>query len=361
MVISTGAAAILGLGASLFGSASAANAQENASEAQIALAREQRALQEDVYDREMGVLRNTKTQNIGDIRNTFGNAMDAERNLLQFGRENARNVYGRNQNIAQDIFGRQRTQFQNALARNIAGYQPYAESGDRARGLRDYEMGLSEALPSGVSALSMSPAARFALEQGLDSVEAGAVSGGSARSGATIAALEKLRMGMAAQDRETQLDRLMGIADQGLSARTSMAGERNNYAGNMADALGNYGNARLANSTALGSQLQAVRQQFTGNQQNLRLGRLDALTGARNNFATGVGNAGNNFTQGAGDATQMQQNALANYGDAQAAASVGVANAFNNGLNNYYAMQQYNQLQRQPNAGTTTPQPNPYY
>lgn len=361
MAIGTGLAMILGGAASAVGASKAAGAQSDAANAQIQLARDQMVIQQGVYDTEMGVLGDTRDANLATIRRVFGNAQDAERNLLRYGRGNARDMYQRNEGIAQDTFQRQRGQFQNALASNLAGYQGYADSGDRARALRDYEMGLGGSLPEGVSALSMSPAARFALEQGRDSVEAGAVSGGSARSGATLAALEKLRMGMAAQDRETQLDRLGGVAAQGLSAQGSMAGERNNYAGNMANALGNFGTVRANNSTALGSQLQALMQQYTGNSQDLRLGRLGSILETRNNYAGGVGNAGNNFSQGAQGANQFQANALANLGDARAAGATGVASAFNGGLNNWLAMQQYNKLIPPPAAGSAAPRPNPYY
>ena len=93
-------------------------------------------------------------------------------------------------------------------------FQPFYEAGINALNPYLYEIGLADR-PDDWAGLSMSPGARFALEQGRDTIEAGAAGRSGLRSGATLAGLERLRMGMAAQDRDAQLNRLAGVVDSG--------------------------------------------------------------------------------------------------------------------------------------------------
>lgn len=104
--------------------------------------------------------------------------------------------------------------------------------------------------------ISMSPGARFALEEGRDTIEAGAAARSGLNSGATLAGLERLRMGMAAQDRETQLNRLGGLTSMGQSAAAMQAANSANYTQNATNALGNIGNAAAAGAIGVGNALQ---------------------------------------------------------------------------------------------------------
>jgi hypothetical protein len=239
-------------------------------------------------------------------------------------------------------------------------------------------MGLGNRLPAGVSALSMSPAARFALEQGRDTVEAGAMAGGSARSGATMAALERLRMGMAAQDRETQLDRLGGLAGMGLGAQQAMGavrdrfsdqfaassdtlsnrrlGLRSNFADGMIDATGNRASALTAALNAFGANRLGINRTAADNLAALRASTGAAIMDQRTNFGSAMGNAAGMFGQGASGATGMQANALADMGNARAAGAVGMTNSINGLLGNLTTIWERNQATGAP-GGTqnTTP------
>ena len=132
--------------------------------------------------------------------------------------------------------------------------------------------------------LEMSPAARFALEQGRDAMEAGASARGGLNSGATLAGLERLRMGMAAQDRETQMNRLGGMVDMGQGAAGMQATAGNTFASNANNALGQLG-AGLANTAMASGNAQAQGFIGAGNAQAAGvMGAANALSGGVNNL-----------------------------------------------------------------------------
>ena len=112
--------------------------------------------------------------------------------------------------------------------------------------------------------ISMSPGTRFALEEGRDTLEAGAAARGGLNSGATKAALERLRMGMAAQDRETQLNRLGGVVDLGMNSAARLAANSANFTQNATNALGGIGNAQAAGAIGVGNALQGGIQNLAG-------------------------------------------------------------------------------------------------
>lgn len=151
-------------------------------------------------------------------------------------------------------------------------FQPFYEAGTNALNPYLYEIGLADR-PEGWAGLSMSPGARFALEQGRDTVEAGAAARSGLNSGATLAGLERLRMGMAAQDRDNQLNRLAGVVDSGQAAAANQASAGNAFAGMASQAIGARGNAQAAGhigaanawGNALGGLTGAVGYQMANN------------------------------------------------------------------------------------------------
>lgn len=112
--------------------------------------------------------------------------------------------------------------------------------------------------------ISMSPGTTFALEQGRDTIEAGAAARSGLNSGATLAGLERLRFGLSAQDRETQLNRLGGLAGMGQSAAAMQAANSANFTQNATGALGAMGNAQAAGAIGVGNSLQAGLQNLAG-------------------------------------------------------------------------------------------------
>lgn len=151
-------------------------------------------------------------------------------------------------------------------------FQPFYDAGLNALNPYLYEIGLAER-PDDWAGLSMSPGARFALEQGRDTIEAGAAARSGLRSGATLAGLERLRMGMAAQDRDNQLNRLAGVVDSGQGAAANQATAGNAFAGMASQAIGARGNAQAAGhigaanawGNALGGLTGAIGYQMANN------------------------------------------------------------------------------------------------
>jgi hypothetical protein len=101
--------------------------------------------------------------------------------------------------------------------------------------------------------LSMSPGAQFALGQGVDAIQASAAARGGLRSGNALQALEQMRFGMAAQDRDSQLNRLAGLAGMGQASAGMQAQAGNAFASGASNALANLGDARAAGSIAQGN------------------------------------------------------------------------------------------------------------
>jgi hypothetical protein len=133
-------------------------------------------------------------------------------------------------------------------------FEPFYGAGQQGLNALRFEMGLGDR-PQGWQGLSMTPAGQFALTQGRDEVEAGAAMRGGLNSGSTLGALERLRMGLATQDRDNQLNRLAGFADMGLGAagRQSQAGAQ--FVGAGQGALANLGDARAAGRIGVGNAL----------------------------------------------------------------------------------------------------------
>ncbi len=167
---------------------------------------------------------------------------------------------------------------------------PYREGGERAFNALQYEMGLIDK-PDSWQGISMTPASQFALEQGRDTIEAGASYGGGLNSGRAMKALEQYRMGLAQSDRNSQLDRLGGLASSGQNAAAQTAAAETNNLSSVTNALGNMGNAQAAGTIGVGNAISGTinngiglyqYQQSLGQNQNGAQqygGPMNALSG----------------------------------------------------------------------------------
>jgi hypothetical protein len=139
--------------------------------------------------------------------------------------------------------------------------------GDQVFDSRDAAQEFAEANPVGATTfngIQASPAALFALEQGRDTIEAGAAARGGLNSGATLAGLERLRFGLSAQDRDNQLNRLAGLIDSGQGAAGQQAVASNAFVGQASNALGNIGNAQSAGIIGQNNAFQNALSNLTG-------------------------------------------------------------------------------------------------
>jgi hypothetical protein len=201
-----------------------------------------------------------------------GQAADAQVEAARIASESQERIADRQLELNREIYGDQ-----------TARFAPFLEGGTNALAGYLSEMGLGER-PAGFAGISLSPAARFAMEQGRDTMEAGAAARGGLNSGATLAGLERLRFGMGAQDRENQLNRLAGLVDMGQGAAGMQASAGNAMASNSNNALAQLGNVQAGSAMASG---QAQANAFMG-AANARgagaVGAANALAGGVNNI-----------------------------------------------------------------------------
>lgn len=131
-------------------------------------------------------------------------------------------------------------------------FAPFLGAGTNALAAYNFELGMGDA-PEGYQGYTMSPAGQFALTQGRDAIEAGAAARGGMNSGSTLQALERFRMGLATQDRDSYLNRLGGMVDMGQGSAGMQAQAGNAYAGMASNALANRGDAQAAGAIGTGN------------------------------------------------------------------------------------------------------------
>ncbi len=150
------------------------------------------------------------------------------------------------------------------LDQAIGAYQPWAESGNNARGMYDNALGLNGAdgNAAATGAFQTGPGYQFALDQGTQAALRGASASGMLNSGNTLTALSQYGQGLANQEYGSWLDRLSGVSSQGLQAASGQAGQ--------------YGN--IAN----------LYQNSANNQLSLESGVTQGVMGANNQWATGM-------------------------------------------------------------------------
>lgn len=262
--------AVLGVGSALVGASSAkraARSQERAANQQAEIAREQ-------FE--------TTRQDLAPFRDAGGNALAAYQYELGLG---ARPTFGGAAPTISTIPGSAGQPMQGGMPQ---GYVPQegenrwnnygrgnAVQGTPARysvggqmfDTMEQAQAYADANRTGgmeYGGISMSPGTRFALEEGRDTIEAGAAARSGLNSGATLAGLERLRFGLSAQDRETQLNRLGGLTGMGQSAAAMQAANSANYTQNATNALGNIGNAQAAGAIGVGNAFQGGLNNLAG-------------------------------------------------------------------------------------------------
>lgn len=134
-------------------------------------------------------------------------------------------------------------------------FAPFLGGGTNAMNALMFEQGIGER-PEGYEGITTSPAAQFAMEQGRDTIEAGAAGRGNLFSGASLQSLESMRQGVAAQDRDNQLNRLSFLANMGQSSAGMQAQAGQNFGVSSSNALAGIGNAQAAGAIGVGNAVQ---------------------------------------------------------------------------------------------------------
>lgn len=145
-----------------------------------------------------------------------------------------------------------------------ARFEPFYQGGQNALQALLFEQGLGQAPTidgQAYQGIGMTPAAQFALGQGTDAIQASMAARGGLRSGNALQALEGYRFGLAAQDRDTQLNRLAGLAGMGQASAGMQAQAGSAFASGAGNALANMGDAQAAGAIARGN---AINQGLGG-------------------------------------------------------------------------------------------------
>lgn len=167
----------------------------------------------------------------------------------------------------QDAANRQIDLQERIYGETVDRFAPFAGAGNNALSAYLSEMGLGEAPMIGgqqYGGIDLSPAARFAMEQGFEGVQSSAAAGGMLNSGAALAGLERTRFGLAQGDRENQLNRLGGLADMGMGAAGMQATAGANMAAGTSNALANIGNAQAAGAIGRGNAFSGALNNLSG-------------------------------------------------------------------------------------------------
>ncbi len=285
MAIGTAAALI---GSAVVGGIASSSAASKASKAQTGAASSDLALQQKIFD--------TNTSNLAPFRDAGENALGAL--LFELGLGPAPQFGGTIQDVNEfteittnpnrPSGGRvSRSRGEVQLGGDTNAFNPQTNVtkfsvGDEVFDSRQEAQAFADANPVGATTfngIQASPAALFALEQGRDTIEAGAAARGGLNSGATLAGLENLRFGLSAQDRENQLNRLAGLVDSGQGAAGQQIVAGNTLSQGASNAFSGIGNAQAAGAIGQGNAFQNA------------LSNISGIGG----FMSGSGTGGNSF------------------------------------------------------------------
>jgi hypothetical protein len=255
-----------------------------------------------------------------------------------------------------DTRGRNLATVRGARDESLRYFNPAIRTGRNALGAVSDTLGLS----NGGYNLSLTPQTQYLMEQGRDTVEGGAAGGGGLYSGETLAELEKMRTGLVAQDRDSQIAQLMGLVGTGQTAGANAATVRGQASDDIVGIRNDATQAGLGLRGATTGGMNALRGFYSplmAGENSDFAGRMDL---ANRNYATGMTGAfdteaarniqnaqwrGGNIVDAnhqrinqylgiAAPTLGVQSQAIQNGADYLAAGAIGTGNAINQGINN---------------------------
>lgn len=132
------------------------------------------------------------------------------------------------------------TELQRAIYEDTSGkLEPFYDSGQDAWSALMYEMGLGEQ-PEGYGGYTMSPMAKYLMEEGTDSINARFGARGGYEGGAAMEALEANRRRVIGADTDRYFDRLLNTAGMGFDAASGQ-GSAGRYYASAAGSAGRFG------------------------------------------------------------------------------------------------------------------------
>ncbi len=273
--------AILGAGASLIGGLAQGSAASKAAKAQQQSADQQIALQKQIYDEQ--------TKNYAPYLSAGNNALAAYNSLLGLG---PTPTFGGTAPQITEVPGAATTGAPaNGYARPpfIGGGRSNVDTfnvgssamppqaapstfrvGDQTFATRAEAEAYANAHKTGGQAyggFQESPGYKFALQQGLDSVNALAGAKGGLNSGKTMQDLLAYGQGMASQEYNNYLGQIYGLVNVGTGAAGNQANAGANYAANAGNALSSKGNAASAGAIGVGNAFNNTANNLIGQWQ----------------------------------------------------------------------------------------------
>lgn len=248
-------------------------------------------LYRDSTDANLRAISGARDASLGDSRRTqAANILGAEEardaSLLDSYRGQRNNIRGidaaRDASLLDSYRGQQNNiaGIDAARDRSIANFQPALGLGNNALSAFGAELGLGSG-PEGWGGLSMTPGAQFRLNEGYRDLQGTAAAQGGLNSGATLAAMEEYRQGLASTDRDAQMAQLMALGGVGQNAASNIANIDMGAAGDIA-AQRNYGTGLRSDlRTGAASQVAAQRNIGTGLRSDLRTGAASEIGGYR--------------------------------------------------------------------------------
>jgi hypothetical protein len=229
--------------------------------------------------------------------------------------------------------------YEDAQAKSLGYFEPSIARGNDAGAAYGYNLGLG-GKPAGYSGLSESEGTKYLMKTGRQEIEGGAAGAGNLFSGATAAALEKKRIGLASLDKENQMAQLMGLAGLGQGAANSAAGVRANYSDDIAgqrtgatssinDLRAGYTGAMAGERTGATSAINALRGGYTG-----------AMAGERSDYLNTANALDTASTSGITSARNLGTATLNGLQDVSANRGMGINTDYNNlmhGIRSDYA------------------------
>ena len=147
---------------------------------------------------------------------------------------------------AQESASRHATKLQRDIYEDTSGkLEGFRVAGDTALNRLMPLLGLAEP-GADFQPLELSESSRFALNEGRDSIEAGAAARGGVFSGAAMKGLEDYRNRVAVTDRDNQLNRLFSMVQMGQNAASGQGAAGTNFAQSAGANIMAGGNARAA-------------------------------------------------------------------------------------------------------------------
>lgn len=355
----------------------------------------------DARDANTGILTDSRDRSIADVRGDRRDGMRDIRgnrrlNLGDINRTAQGNLGDINETEAENLGSIGATKRQNLrtargqLGASLGYFEPAIGTGQNALSAFSDVLGLT----NGGFDLALTPATQFLMEQGRNTVEGGAAGSGGLYSGETLAELEKMRTGLASQDRQNQMAELLSLIGLGQSAGNSAASLRSGFTDDAAAYRTNAQNAGIdVRDAAMAGRVNVrgaasdrrtdvrddatqamlgLRDDTTGDMNALRQFYNPALVGVNDTYASRANTADTNFAnmntsawnnqlQDTLGARQFMQNMklsagtnlaptaagmIAGKGAAQAGGIIGATNALMGGFGNMA----YNQGMQQGGA-----------